>query len=360
MDRIVTIGIIGCGGIAHAKHLPVLLKCPNAKVVALCDTPERTKALKERFGLSDAVCYERAEDLLADPNVQAVNICTPNASHAPLSIAAMRAGKDVMCEKPMASDLAQARQMLQAQKETGRKLTICANMRFTPQVWNAKKVVERGDVGQVYYSISEMLRRRGVPVWGDFLDKDIQGGGPIIDLGVHVLDSTLWVMDNYEPHMVVGKTFDHIAKQSSPANPYGNWDPKDFTVEDFGVGMIIMKNGAVIDLKASWALNIRNDRQGYVQMFGTKGGLDWKPGELYLNGEQDGTLFDHKVILDPPKIDFYEPELIYGPQLEMDMWIDALIHDREPVTRPEQMVMASTILEAIYRSAETGEPVYFD
>ena len=360
MDKIVNVGIVGCGGIANNRHLPALVKMKNVRIVALSDNDiNRAKQTAERFHL-EVECYADYRDLLGNRQVEVIHVCTPNESHAQISIDGLRAGKHVMCEKPMASTLEQARQMIYARDETGKKLTICANTRYRKDCWHLKKLCQDHEFGEIYLAKANAIRRRGVPTWGNFLDKDIQGGGPVIDIGVHSLDLTLWLLDNYEPHFVVGKTFNKLAKLGSPANPYGNWEPESFTVEDAGIGMVVMKNGAVIMLEASWAMNIRDENPGLVTACGTKAGFDMKNG-VTINGEKNGLLYDHNIILNPQKIAFYEDDAgeVYDTELEMQMWIQAVIEDKAPVVLPEQMLVATQIIDAIYQSDETGKPVFF-
>ena len=186
------VGIVGCGGIANGKHLPALKALPNVKMVAFCDLiRERAeKALKE-YGAEGAKIYDTYEELVADPTIDVVHVLTPNKAHAPISIAAMEAGKDVMCEKPMAKTAEDARAMVAAAKRTGKTLTIGYQNRFRPDSLYLKKCCEAGDLGEVYYARAHAIRRRAVPTWGVFLNEYEQGGGPLIDIGTHALDLTL-------------------------------------------------------------------------------------------------------------------------------------------------------------------------
>jgi predicted dehydrogenase len=263
-----------------------------------------------------------------------------------------------MCEKPMAQTPEQAEQMLEAAKSTGKKLTISANNRFREDSWHLKKLCMQNALGHIYYAKAHALRRRGVPLWGSFLNKDIQGGGPVIDIGTHALDMALWFMNNYQPASVTAKTYNLLAQETSPANPYGNWKSSGFTVEDMGVAFIIMKNGASVFLESSWALNIRDEKAGRVTLCGTKAGADMDTG-LVLNGEENGKLYDRTVILNPPSIPFYTPPVVSGPELEIQTWISSIINNTEPVVTPEQMLSVMKIISAIYDSAESGKTVYF-
>jgi len=360
MSEKLGVGIIGCGGIANAKHIPNLLKLENVEITGVCDaySRERAEAAVSRFGIKNCTVYDSVDELLNGKNIDVVHVCTPNESHAPITIAALNAGKHVMCEKPMACNVTQAADMLAAARASGRKLTICANNRFSPVSWQLKQLCDNNELGDIYYARAHAVRRRGVPTWGDFLNRDAQGGGPVIDIGIHALDLALWFMNNYEPKFVLGRTYDRIGKLTSPANPYGNWEPAKFTVEDFGVAMIVMKNGATIMLEASWALNILDEKTAKVTLCGTLAGADMNDG-LTINGEHAGKLYNTKVLTEPAEIPFYKPNQVYGPELELRRWADAVLNDREPVVKPEQMYTATRIVHAIYESDRTGQPVFF-
>ncbi|MBQ3507586.1 MAG: Gfo/Idh/MocA family oxidoreductase, partial [Clostridia bacterium] len=203
--RIVKVGIIGCGGIANGKHMPSLKQLPNVEMVAFCDIiVERAEAARVKYGTSDAKVYEDYKELLADETIEVVHVCTPNRSHSFITVDALDAGKHVMCEKPMAINSAEAQKMLDAQKRSGKKLTIGYQSRQAAGAQYLKKEALDGTFGEIYYAKATALRRRAVPTWGVFLNEYEQGGGPLIDIGTHSLDLTLWLMDNYKPKYCVG------------------------------------------------------------------------------------------------------------------------------------------------------------
>ncbi|PWM25900.1 MAG: hypothetical protein DBX40_04355, partial [Clostridiales bacterium] len=193
----VRIGIIGCGGIARAKHLPALSKLPNVEMVAFCDIiRERAETEAKKYGVPGAKVYEDYKELLADKTIDVVHVLTPNRSHSFITVDALEAGKHVMCEKPMAINVEEARKMLDAAKRTGKKLTIGYQNRHRNDSLYAKAEAESGALGEIYYAKATALRRRAVPTWGVFLNEYEQGGGPLIDIGTHALDLTLWCMAN--------------------------------------------------------------------------------------------------------------------------------------------------------------------
>ncbi len=354
------VGIVGCGGIANGKHLPALKALPNVKMVAFCDLiRERAeKALKE-YGAEDAKIYDTYEELVADPTIDVVHVLTPNKAHAPISIAAMEAGKDVMCEKPMAKTAADARAMVECAKRTGKTLTIGYQNRFRPDSLYLKKCCEAGDLGEVYYARAHAIRRRAVPTWGVFLDEEAQGGGPLIDIGTHALDLTLWEMNNYEVESVMGSVYRKLADTKDAANAWGPWDPEKFTVEDSAMGFIKMKNGATIVLEASWALNTLDVDEAKTSLCGTKAGADMKDG-LRINGERFSKMYVTKPDLEAGGVAFYDGSVKDAKDVEAEQFYAALENGTKPTVLPEQALVVTEILEAIYTSAKTGKPVYFD
>ena len=197
------VGIIGCGGIANGKHMPSIAQLDNVEMVAFCDIiEERAVEAAKKFGTPDAKVYTDYRELLKDESINNVRVLTPNRSHAPISIDAMRAGKHVMVEKPMAACYADALEMVKVHEETGKLLTVAYQHKFDPDVVYAKKEAMKNTFGEMYYAKANVMRRRGVPTHGIFLHQDEQGGGSLIDVGTHALDTVLYIMNNYKPKMV--------------------------------------------------------------------------------------------------------------------------------------------------------------
>ncbi|MNO18380.1 putative oxidoreductase YcjS [compost metagenome] len=360
MSNKLKIAIIGCGGIANGKHMPSLSRQKNAEMVAFCDIiEERAQEAAKTYGTEDAAVYTDFRELLAAGGFDIVHVCTPNDSHSVISVAALEAGNHVMCEKPMAKTTAQAQEMLDAARRTGKKLSIAYQNRYRSDSEYLKGLCESGELGDIYYGKAIALRRRAVPTWGVFLDEEKQGGGPLIDIGTHALDLTLWLMDNYKPHMVVGSTFHKLGQKKNAANAFGPWDPEQFKVEDSAFGFITMENGATISLESSWALNVSEFREAQTLLAGTEGGADMKDG-LRLNGERAGRLYETKVDLSSGGVAFYSGGTESESDREARLWLEAVSEDKEPVVKPEQAFVVTQILEAIYESARTGRAVYFD
>jgi predicted dehydrogenase len=356
----IKVGIIGCGGIANGKHLPSLSKLAQVELAAFCDFEEH-KALsaKEKYGIASSVAVSDYRKVLADPSIDVVHICTPNNSHAEIAIAALEAGKHVMCEKPMAITSTDAKAMVDAAKRTGKKLSIGYQNRYRADSLYLKQLCEDGELGDIYYAKALAIRRRAVPTWGVFLDQEKQGGGPLIDIGTHSLDLTLWMMDNYKPYSVTGSVFHKLGSRENSANAWGPWDPEEFKVEDSAMGFIKMENGATIVLESSWAINLVNIGEAKTILCGTEGGADMENG-LRINGEHKSRLYDKQINLKAGGVAFNEGSSTETEaDLEARLWIECIQNDTAPLVTPEQAFVVSQILEAVYESARTGKTIYF-
>ncbi|MCY0887260.1 MAG: Gfo/Idh/MocA family oxidoreductase [Alicyclobacillaceae bacterium] len=360
MSGEIRVGIIGCNGIARGKHLPSLKKLNTVQMVAFCDiVVDRAASAAADYGVKDAMVTEDYRRLLENPAVDVVHICTPNDMHAEITVAALEAGKQVMCEKPMAKTAAGARLMVEAAERTGNKLTIGYQNRFRPDSLYLHQVCEAGDLGHIYYGKAHAIRRRAVPTWGVFLDEEKQGGGPLIDIGTHSLDLTLWMMQNYKPRAVLGSTHHQLGKMENAANAWGSWNPAEFTVEDSAFGLITMQDGATIILESSWALNTLQTGEAKCSLSGTLGGADMVDG-LRLNGERFGRLHETKVEIGRGGVDFYDSSEESPSDREARQWIESVMDNRDPLVKPREALVVTEILEAIYTSAQTGKAVYFD
>ena len=355
MAKLIRVGIIGCGGIANGKHMPSLKKVPDCEMVAFCDIiPERAEKAAKEYGTPDAKTYTDYRELLADKTIDVVHVCTPNRSHSFITVDALEAGKHVMCEKPMAINSAEAKKMLDAAKRTGMKLSIGYQSRFRDDSQYMKAEAEEGTFGDIYYAKATAIRRRAVPTWGVFLNEYEQGGGPLIDIGTHALDLTLWVMNNYRPKYCVGTTYHKLNKDTDQGNAWGNWDPDKFTVEDSAFGFVVMENGATIVLESSWALNTLDVREAVTSVSGTKAGADMNDG-LRINGVRRGRQYVFKPSFQAGGAAFFDGVSGDSPaDREERLWIEAVRNGTDPVTLPEQAYCVTRILEGIYESAKSG------
>lgn len=352
MDKI-NVGLIGAGGIARGCHIPGYLSIPDqCEVTWVCDPS--AEARNEALGLvPGARGADNYHDVLNDPDVQAVSVTTPNRYHFQPTVDALRAGKHVLCEKPLAMNAHEAREMCRAAKESGKILQVALQMRFGGGARFAREFIEAGHLGHVYYARAQALRRRGVPGWGVFIEKDKQGGGPLIDIGVHILDLTLFLMGYPQPVSASAMTWDTLGKNPGLYNGMGDYDRSKFTVEDMAVGFLRFADGSAVTLESSFMANIK-DELFRTELMGTKAGMLVKGGgddpvEIYT--EQDRQLFD----MAPRNV----PHVPSSHTAEVQAFVRAV---REGLPSPvpgEQGLVLNAIFDAMYRSAESGreEPV---
>ena len=354
MGKKIRVAVIGCGGISH-NHLDAYQANPDVEIYALCDINEKNLHEKaEKYGVSRL--YTDKDKMLAElPEIDAVSVCTWNAAHAECTIAALNAGKHVLCEKPMALNAPQAEEMLEAAKKNDRLLMIGFVRRFGNDCKIVKDLIEHDRMGDIYYAKATYLRRKGCP-GGWFGDKARSGGGPLIDLGVHVIDLTRYLMGNPKPVSVYGATFHKLgdrhelkgqAGYQSMSRSEGVQDV--FNVEDMATAMVRYDNGAVLQVEASFSLNIAHDT-GTIEMFGTHGGIKLDP-ELTYYGEMDGYMTDVKLAI-PTALSFSG---LFAN--EVNHFVHC-VQTGEPCRNPaEDGVALMKILDAIYESARTGHEV---
>lgn len=351
MGKKLKIGIIGCGSISK-EHIGAYSRHPDAELYALCDiNPVQLKKAAEACGV--ARTFTDMADMLALPELDAVSICTWNSAHAECAIAALEAGKHVLCEKPMALCTAEALQMEAAAQKAGKLLMIGFVRRFGNDCEIVKDFIDAGDLGELYYSKATYLRRNGNP-GGWFGDKARSGGGPLIDLGVHVIDLVRYLMGNPRPVSVYGATFQKLfdRKNIKLFGGYaseGRSDQDICDVEDLAAAMIRFDNGAVLHIEASFSLNIKQDT-GTIELFGTKGGASLSP-ELELYTERNGYLID-VGLAHPTALDFnglFDKEIAH--------FIDCIQTGAACRVPAKDGVSIMRILDAVYESARTGHEV---
>jgi predicted dehydrogenase len=341
----VNIGVIGAGGIATSAHLPAYQNCPNANIVAIADVNESAlEKAKSQFHIPNAFTDYR--ELLRMDEIDAVSVCTPNFMHKEPAIAVLRAGKDVLVEKPLAMNAQESQEIVDAVRETGRQCMVGFVSRFGAEAQVLKRYIDAGDLGHIYYGRAQFLRRRGIPGWGVFGQKDKQGGGPLIDLGVHVLDLALWLMGHPRPVSVSGMAVTKFGHREGVIGLMGQWDVSTFSVEDFGSGFIRFEDGSVLLLESSFASNIKQAHLRQVTLMGDNGGADIDPLTIYR--EERGVLVDVAPAYVAP---------VKGFELEINAFVDAVANGAPVPIPAEQGLTVSRIIDAIYRSSELGKEV---
>lgn len=368
--RKLRIGFIGCGGIAFNKHFPSLKEFPElCEMTAFCDTEiaRAQKALRE-YGAVGAKAYADYHEMLQDDTIDVVHVLTPNVVHCPATVAAFEAGKHVLCEKPMAHTSADAERMLSAWHKSGKKFTIGYQNRFRPEVQELYRACRADELGEIYFAKAHAVRRRAVPTWGVFPNKALQGGGPLIDIGTHALDMTLWLMDNYKPVSASGSVFYKLghSREAAESNIFGPWDTEAYEVEDSAFGYIRMENGATIFLEAAWALNMLGAKEAATTLCGTKAGAEINSGmsvrdkedKLVYNRGHHGRLTEEHYSPGRAVAYFSGTEMTEG-MCEAKQWLEAILGDTEPLVKPEQVYVVTQILEGIYQASADGREVFF-
>jgi predicted dehydrogenase len=344
MSDKIRVGVIGAGSIARGSHIPALKKHPDVEISAICDANESALHMVAReFGIDRA--FTDYDELLSMDDLDAVHVCTPNYLHMDPTVKALKSGKHVLVEKPIARNSVEGAAMVEAARAAGKKLMVAYCWRWHSGARALRRFIEAGDLGEIYYARVHALRRRGIPNWGDFTDKARQGGGPLVDIGCHLLDLTLWLMGHPKPVSASGKCYTKFGNRPDLVNMRGPWDHTRYTVEDFAVGLIRFEDGATLSIESSFAANIEKDTSNTV-LLGTEGGCELNPLRIYREERQ--TLVDMTPVA-LPEINWREAEIFE--------FIDA-IRDDKPVPIPgEEGLTVSKILDAMYKSSDENREV---
>ncbi len=341
------IAFIGSGGIAGA-HMRYLSKMDDVDMVAVADISKDSMASRqEEYGIDGVFTDYRK--MLRDVKPDAVSVCTPNGLHAVASIAASKAGAHVLVEKPMAMTAGEAQKMINAAKSARRKLVIGFQYRYDAKTKFIKDAVDAGRMGKVVYGRIQALRRRGIPNWGVFGRKDLQGGGPLIDIGVHALEMTHFVMGSPKPVAASGSTFTYLGdRKSDVVSQWPNWDHKNYTVEDLAIGQIRFDNGAIISIEASFAAHIEKGVWNFTLM-GEKAGANWDPPGLFSD---DG---GYMMNAEPNWLPSGPNADAFG--MKMRNFVEHCLYNTPTMAPAEDGLMVQKMLDGIYASAEKGREV---
>ena len=356
MKKKLRYGIIGLNGIC-GKHLDGYGAMPDdVEIVACCDiVEERLQKVADKYNIPRR--YTDYHELLAQPDIDFVSICLPNNLHASATIEALRAGKHVHCEKPMAMNDEECAEMIAARNETGLQLMIGLNNRFTPQAQFIKRLVEQGYFGDIYFAKCGWLRRNGLAHAGWFLDKEFSGGGPLIDLGVHMIDLTMYLMGFPELDTVLAKCYTKFGdneKRMAYTQPRVKADMNwKCNVEDLATGFLTLKNDASLQFEISWASNIEKEKI-YYDLYGTEAGVHVE----ICDGVTDMKLFstlDQQMVTSTVEIN----SQLVGEN-EFAHFLRSMRENTPPtISVVEQAAETIRIIRGIYKSAETGKPVVF-
>lgn len=347
----IKIGIIGCGNIANSAHIPAYMANEDAEIKYFCDIiPERAEKAVKDYGVGKAVVDYK--EILADPEVGAVSICTPNKMHSIITIDALRAGKDVLCEKPAARTFKEAEEMRLAQKETGRILNIGVCNRYNDGVNKIKEIIDSGALGDIYSVYVSFRSHRSIPgLGGAFTTKEIAGGGVLIDWGVHFLDIVMYCCGDPKAKTVSAECFGHLGKNIKDYTYVDMWagPPQEdgtFDVDDSVVG-IIRTDGPTINLNGAWAQNIGVNEM-FIDFMGTKAGIRLQYGKDFVKyGTENGSLTKTE----------YKFSTTNMYQNEIDSFLKDIETREITSSNIETHIITSKMMEAIYNSAAQHKEV---
>jgi predicted dehydrogenase len=334
------VGVIGLG--MGRAHIQAYKADPTCEVVALCDVQEsRLIKVAGEFGI--ARTFTDTEALFASGELDVVSVATPNRFHAPLTIRALDAGVHVLCEKPMAMNAGEAKQMLDAAARNKRKLAIHFNHRMNPAVQWIGRAAQAGELGELYFARTFWHRRRGIPARPSFLSMENAGGGALIDLGVHMMDQTLFILGHPKVTSVTAQVYTKFDKVDVPHIP--------MDVDDFAVAFVRFDNGATMEMEISWASHHDHPEEFAVQVYGTDGGArrvtrDYQLVEASISSRRHGAMVTTRMDKAPSDVVSVQSDLLA-----------AIREDREPVCSGHHGYVAMQILDAIYESSRTGREV---
>lgn len=341
------VAFIGSGGIAgtHMKHL---IEMKDVELVALADIDQNMMASRaEEFAIDPSACFTDWKQMLRKIKPDAVSVCTPNRLHAPATIDAIKAGTDVLVEKPMAATIADANRMVKAATQAGRKLVIGFQYRFSSKTAFLRRTFDEGGFGTVMYGRVQAMRRRGIPNWGVFYSKAAQGGGPLIDIGVHVLEMAHYTMGSPKPVAATGRTFTYLGNRDSNAIEcqWKGWNHRELDIEDLAVGHIRFDNGSLLTVESSFAAHIEKSLWTF-ELLGEKAGGRWDPPAIFT--DQGG----HMVNIEP---NWLAPDSFQDCfRRKMRNWVEHCLYDQPTAAPACDGLAVQKMLDAIYASATDG------
>lgn len=348
------VAVIGAGSISEV-HFNAYDNNPEVNLYAVCDlNEERAKAKADKYGAQKV--YTDYRQLLADPAVDAVSICTWNNSHAEISIAAVEAGKHVLVEKPLCRTVEEAERIQAAVRKSGKLLQVGFVRRYGANTKILKRFLDSGDLGDIYYAKATCVRRLGNP-GGWFSDKERSGGGPLIDLGVHIIDLCWYLMGKPKVKSVSGNVYNRLGNRANVQNlsfyQAADYDANKNSVEDLANAVIRFENGASILVDVSFTLHAKQDEL-YVKIYGDKGGAEIEP-ELYLVTEKHDTILNMA-----PQVDHLTFNFTEAFQSEINHFVDSCMGRKETLSPVEDGLEMMKILCGIYESAEKGREIHFN
>ena len=353
IENKIRIGIIGAGNIGnvHAREFSKL--GDECVITAIADAylplaEERAK----QYGIASVA--GSPEELIQRSDVDVVIIGVPNQFHAPLAVQALAAGKHVLLEKPMGINGEAARQIMKASQASDRIVMIGHQMRWESVPMQIKEQIDRGELGKIYTAKTGWFRRKGIPGWGTwFTQMNQSGGGPLIDIGVHMLDLALYLMGNPKPVSVYGATYAEFGPNRKGIGTWGkpNWNGT-YDVEDLATALIKMEDGSTLSLEVSWAVHMDTDNTPFIHLMGSEGGASYRGAEGKLLTEK----FDRPIETVLRKADNDE-----GERARLSRhFLECIREGKQPITSALTGLTNNLVLDAIYESSRTGSEVKLD
>jgi len=347
--ELLKVGVIGVGGIVKV-HMPGWHASEHAEVVAGSDV---AGDVLDTWGRIHGVekLYTNPADLIADPDIDIIDICTPNMYHTDMAVAALDAGKHVICEKPLAPTPKDIRRMIEARDRSGKLLMTAQHFRFKGSSQAMKRELETGALGDIYHARSWMIRRGWIPVRPGFVYKKNSGGGPCIDIGVHILDLTLWFMGNPKPVAVSGVAKAPLAKHAGAFSMWGGaLVPEDMDVEDFAAAFVRFENGATLVLEVAWLMHHETTGEDMqMWLYGTEAGSHWPSCNFMETNYDTKQMYNRSLQL---TADSMEPHA-----LECIEFARCVAEGLPSPVPAEQSLQVMSILDGIYRSQDEGREV---
>lgn len=347
------IAVIGTGSISGA-HLQAYAQHPEVELYAVCDINlSRAQGVATQYAVPHV--FTDYQELLLDPNIDAVSICTWNNTHALISIAALNAGKHVLIEKPLSQTVAEAEEIEQATKASGKVLQVGFVRRYAENTAVLKSFVDAGELGNIYYAKATCLRRLGNP-GGWFADRGRSGGGPLIDLGVHIIDICWYLMGKPKVKSVSGNTYNNLGNRANVQHlefyKAADYDAQRNDVEDLANALIRFENGASLLVDVSFTLHAQKDELSVV-LYGDKGGAELEPA-LEIISEKFNTILNITPQIDHPTFEF-----VSGFQNEINHFVDSCLGRHKTLSPVEDGLEMMKIITAIYESARVGREIQF-
>ncbi len=340
--------VIGSGQIAQTVHIPAYQSMPElVELIGVSDVQlSSAQSVSKKFGVPHA--FGDHKEMLEKLKPDIVSVCTPNKFHHPIVTDCLKAGCHVFCEKPPAITLEQAEDIHQLAASMGKVVSYNFHHRFRPEITIMGDMLRQGQLGHVYAAEVQAVRRRAIPGWGNFLSKELQGGGALIDLGIHMLDSALYLLNFPTPVYACASMFDYIGKQGG-TGLFGAWDKERFTVEDCAMGFVVFENNLTLSLTTSFALHTPQTETTRMNLhfYGENAGLSLQPLMLY---QSEGAVQVNKTIPFSP-----QPNTFGG----VINFVQAIVQGTQPVVTSQNVLLTQKIVDALYQSAAQNQPIYF-